>query len=201
MLYSGLKCILTVAVFILLDFVSLQTAAIAQKYIITDMGTLGGSQSFAYAINDSGQVAGYSWIKGNADGHSFLYSKGKMTHLYPLDSQDMLTEGPTSINNSGHIASGVIVDGIYSSAMYHIKASEIIIFGSLGGVTSYGFNGVATSSNNLGEAVGYCYLDNMNRHAFLYENGVMSDIGSFGGYSCALAINDSGMIVGFASDT
>ena len=169
-------------------------------YLVTDLGTLGGTQSFAYAINDNGQVVGLSRLAGDADIHAFLYSKGKMTDLYPLNSQDVVTVGPTSINNAGQIASGVIFDGIYYPAIYNSKTGEISTLGSLGGVTSYGFNGVATSINNIGQAAGYSYLDRNNRHAFLYNNGVISDIGSFGGYSFALAINDWGMIVGGSSD-
>ena len=190
------KILLTLSIILLL-WVTLSQPAAAQKYAITDIGTLGGSQSFTYAINDVGQVVGYSWMAGDASGHPFLYRKGKMTDLYPL----MGATTPQSINNLGQIASGVVVSGIYSPAVFDSRTNTITILGSLGGFTSYGFNGVANSINNIGQAVGYSYIDNINRHAFLYENGAMSDIGSFGGYSSALAINDSGMIVGFASDT
>ena len=174
----------------------------APKYFITDLGTLGGTQSFAYGINDSGQVVGYSWLTGDAGGDSFLYSNGKMISLFPLNShsQGILTVGPTGINNRGQIASGIVNNGIYYPAIFDIKTREITTLGSLGGVTSYGFNGVATSINNLGQAVGYSYIDNVNRHAFLYSDGMMTDIGSFGGYSGANAINNEGIIVGFSSD-
>ena len=194
------KGILPIAAFIVINLISPQTSAKDQKYVITDLGTLGGTESFPYAINDSGQIVGYSWMAGDAGGHSFLYSNGEMTDLCPLNSQDVLTVGPKGINNAGQIASGVIVDDVYSPAIYDIRTGEITVLGSFGGFTSYGFNGVATSINSSGQTVGYSYLDNMNRHAFLYVNGVMSDIGSFGGYSQATAINDLGTIVGFASD-
>jgi probable HAF family extracellular repeat protein len=171
-----------------------------QKYFITAIGTLGGAQSFAYAINDSGEVVGESWITGDASSHSFLYSNGKTTDLYPLNSQGVKTVGPTSINNAGQIASGVIFNDVYTPAISNSRTGNLSLIGSLGGVTSYGFNGVATSINNIGKVVGYSHIDSINRHAFLYSNGVISDIGSFGGYSAALSINDAGVIVGFASD-
>ena len=174
-------------------------AAINHRYSVTDLGTLGGTESFAYGINDSGQVVGFSRIAGDASGHSFLYSNGRMTDLYPLNSQSILTVGPTGINNSGHIASGLVVGGVYSPAIFDSRTAQLTLLGSLGGVTSYGFSGVATSINKHRDAVGYSYIDDLNQHAFLYSNGMMTDIGSFGGSSAALSINDEGVIAGFAS--
>lgn len=176
-------------------------AATAQRYFITDLGTLGGTQSFAYALNDSGQVVGLSSISGDASNHAFLYSNGKMIDLYPLNSQNVQTVGPTHINNAGQIASGVVVGGVYVPAILDSTTGELTLTGTLGGVTSYGFNGVAMSINNQGNAVGYSYIDSTNRHAFLYSNNVITDLGSFGGYSAAGAINADGEIVGFASDS
>ena len=172
---------------------------ITHRYFVTDIGTLGGTQSFAYGINDPGQVVGFAWIAGDASGHSFLYSNGRMTDLYPLNSQEIVTVGPTGINNSGQIASGTIAGGVYSPAAFNSRTGDLTLLGSLGGITPYGFNGVATSINSVGDAVGYSYMDSINRHAFLYSTGVMTDIDFFGGYSAALAINDEGVIVGFES--
>jgi probable HAF family extracellular repeat protein len=173
------------------------------NYFITDLGTLGGSNSFAYAINDPGEVVGSSALEGDTQSHSFLYRAGVLTDLYPLNSQDILTVGPSGINNAGRIASGLVVDGVYVPAVLNSKSGELTLLGSLGGVTSFGFNGVATAINNAGDAVGYSYLDSITRHAFLYRNGVMTDIGSFGGssgYSVALGINSAETIVGFSSE-
>ncbi len=174
-------------------------AAINRGYFVTDLGTLGGTESFAYAINGLAQVVGASRITGDVSTHAFLYSEGRMIDLSPLNSQSIQTVGPTEINDFGQIGSGNIFGGIYSPAVFDSRTGNLASLGSLGGVTSYGFNGVATSINNLGDAVGYSYIDPITRHAFLYSNGAMTDIDSFGGYSGALAINDQGVIVGFAS--
>src|SRR5450631_3693211 len=53
------------------------------KYNVRDLGTLGGSNSTAYGINDFGQVVGQSNISGDATGHAFLYSGGHMLDLTP----------------------------------------------------------------------------------------------------------------------
>ena len=176
-------------------------AAITQRYFLTDLGTLGGTESFAYGINDKGQVVGSSRLAGDTSTHAFLYSNGKMTDLSPLNSGSIQTVGPTGINNSGQIASGVVVDGVYFPAIFdsNSKSGELTLLGSLGGVTSFGFSGVATSISNLGDAVGHSYIDTTNRHAFLYFNALMTDIGSLGGDSAALDVNDGGTIVGFSS--
>jgi probable HAF family extracellular repeat protein len=54
-------------------------------YVITDLGTLGGSSSAAYGINAGGQVVGYSTIAGDSNYHGFLFDQNHMTDLgtYP----------------------------------------------------------------------------------------------------------------------
>jgi len=174
-------------------------AAISHRYLLTDLGTLGGTESFAYAINDHGQIVGLARLAGDTSTHSFLYSNGTMTDLSPLNSGSIRTVGPSAINNTGQIASGLVVGGVYLPAISDSANGDLTLLGSLGGVTDFGFSGVATSINNSGDAVGYSYTDTINRHAFLYSNGLMTDIGSLGGYSAALGINDVGTVVGFSA--
>lgn len=168
------------------------------KYAIRDLGTLGGTESFAYAINARGDIVGLSRMPGDSQLHTFLYRKGTMIDLSPLDSQNILTS-PMRINNSGQIACGVIRGGVHLPAIYESRTGNVTVLGSFGGVTSFGFNGVATAINNYGHAVGYSYLDGLNRHAFLYTGGAILDIGSLeGGYSLATDINDDGDVVGMS---
>jgi probable HAF family extracellular repeat protein len=162
--------------------------------------TLGGSENFAYAINNAGEIVGASRLR-SGDTHAFVYSHGEVIDLSPFNSGIVQTVGPTSINNQRQIASGTMVAGVYVPALFEADTQEVTTLGSLGGVTSFGFSGAATAVNNFGEAVGYAYLDQINRHAFLYRNGSMIDLGSFGGYSVAMDINDTATVVGFASMT
>src|SRR5262249_38627315 len=42
--------------------------------VMRDLGTLGGTASLGIAVNDAGQVAGYSYITGDSAFHAFLYT-------------------------------------------------------------------------------------------------------------------------------
>src|SRR5262249_23271541 len=68
--------------------------------------------------------------------------------------------------------------------------------GTLGGSTS-----TAAGINNLGQVVGTSYIEgDSTQHAFLWQNGGMSDLGTLpeGTFSSATAINNAGQVVGTA---
>jgi len=175
-----------------------QTGSI--RYNIQEIPTLGGTQNFAYAINDRGDVVGSSWLAGDSSSGAFLYASGILKSLSPLNSGAFQTVGPTGINNLGQIASGVISNGLYTAALYDSRTNQIATLGSLGGFCCGGFSSVAVAVNGDGAAVGYSYLDSVNRHAFLYRGGSIADLGSLGGWSVAYDINENSEVVGAASD-
>ena len=166
------------------------------KYAIVEIPTLGGTENFGYAINDRGDVVGLSRNAGDTSDDAFLFSSRVVTSLRPLNGSP-----PQDINMRRQIATGAYEDGVYVPAMFDRRTGRMMTLGSLGGVSGGGFNGTALSLNDRGQVVGYSYVDSLNRHAFLYSDGIMTDLGSFGGYSAAVAINGRGEIAGFSSET
>ena len=73
-----------------------------------------------------------------------------------------------------------------------------IDLGTLGGIFS-----VAVAVNEQGQVVGTSQTAARESHAFLWENGVMTDLGTLGGGtdSFAQAINNSGQVAGSARDS
>src|SRR5438128_10677206 len=78
----------------------------AVTYTVSDLGTLGGSQSLAWDINDSGQIVGES-TTADGETHAFLYTGGTMTDLAALPFGDPGVRSRTSsaraINASGQL--------------------------------------------------------------------------------------------------
>ena len=72
---------------------------------MTDLGILGGNYSYAYGINNAGQVVGSSGAADSGFNHAFLYSNGQMMDLNDLIDPSLgitLTEA-TGINDHGQI--------------------------------------------------------------------------------------------------
>jgi len=204
-------------------------SAIAQRYTVIDLGDLGGTGSFprainangqvvgnsgghafiysngtiksldprltdntaAYAINNAGDVAGWSQDQ-SGDPHAFLYSGGTITWLTTSD----FDSAPTGVNASRQIVGWLGVPNANGGDGPHA------FLWSAGTMTvlTPDVNGIANAINASGQVVGNFYVPKA-RHAFLYGDGVLRDLGTLNGgagQSEATAINDHGDVVGWS---
>ena len=176
------------AVAILLSLVG--RSAWGQYYYVRDLGTLGGSGSWASGVNASGQVVGYADVSG--DNHAFLYSSSGAGTMADLGTLGGSWSSASGTNASGQVVGSSQTSGNLTHAfLYNGTMTDL---GTLGGN-----NSVACAINTDGQVVGYSDTSGTVTHAFLY-NGTMTDLGTLGGSaSYAYAINASGEVVGQAN--
>ena len=217
------------------------TISRAQSYTITDLGTLGGTQSIGEGINASGQVARVD-TTGVAIYHAVIWTGTTITDLNDIAGDSSSPSTGFGINDSGQVAGFSFVIGLGGahhavrwtgttatdlgtlggdlSDAYGINASGQVVgdarltgdaaihavrwtgktiadLGTLGGTNSYG-----SGINRSGAVVGYAYLANGDEHAFYAPGSTMLDLNTLiptnSGWTLteALAINDNGWITG-----
>src|SRR5664279_2514528 len=82
-----------------------------QHYTVTDLGTLGGTFSIAFGINDKGQIDGLSTTPGDQVTHGFFLENGVMTDMGTLggpNSQALF--GPSEAPQATGLAENGIPD-------------------------------------------------------------------------------------------
>src|ERR1700745_4207493 len=65
-----------------------EAVSAASLYTITDLGTLGGTNSYGQGINANGEVAGHSALSGDGGSHAFLYNGSMMLDLGRIGGAD-----------------------------------------------------------------------------------------------------------------
>ncbi|MGA7724291.1 MAG: immunoglobulin domain-containing protein [Opitutaceae bacterium] len=185
----------------------LARAALGQAlYTATDLGDLGGGNSYGMGINNAGTVVGYSTLVGTIDAqylsfpgsnvpqgytsliHAFSYSNGVMTDLGTAGG---MASSAQAINNAGTITGWLIT----AAGSYHPFSYSNGVMTDLGLQTSYNFQTQFDCINNVGGAAG----SDQNFHAFVYVNGVGTSLATLGGpRGYATGINDSGIVVGWS---
>ncbi len=130
-------------------------AAGGVSYTFQNLGNFAGT-----AVNDSGQVTGYSTDQPGygVNSDSYFYNGSTLVDLTLANGLGgPLGGGPLAINNLGDIAG------------------------------SYPLNPTPGNSGVM--------------HAYLFSNGTFTDLGSLGGYSTALHLNNGGQAVGASNLT
>jgi probable HAF family extracellular repeat protein len=143
---------------------------------MVDLGTLGGSYSYPYAVNSSGQVVGASAVAGDNAQHAFLWtSAGGMVDLGTLGGT---TSYAYAINSSGHVVGESTIPGdAFSRAFLWTPTDGMMDLGVLNGFdTSY-----AWRLNDSGQIVGGSYGNSPSyrEHATLWKSSGYTFTGFF----------------------
>jgi probable HAF family extracellular repeat protein len=177
----------------------------------TDLGTLEeGFPSYARAINDIGQVAGYAIVLGGGGplDHgtvAVLWNGAMITRLGSLAGNHNLAYG---LNNAGKVVGSselpVTIQGAHfgddHAAMWSDRSATDL--GALGGNDSH-----ALAINNVDQVVGWSITGDRFLHATLWNDQKVTDLNSFLDASTKSAgwvlleahgINDNGWIIGNA---
>ena len=178
----------------------LAQSAMAREFTITDLGTLGGNESYAVDINNSGQVIGNS-TTFTGDTHAFIWENGVMTDLGTLGG---------NYSEAGEINDAGQVVGISTTAdgKYHPFFWENGVMFELAGCDNTNPHTHAVHINNKGQVAGVRYIPGINFVSnshwipFIWENGVRTDLEEppFAGTIMQITdMNDSGMVTAWHS--
>jgi probable HAF family extracellular repeat protein len=161
---------------------------------LTDLGTLGGGFSSASDINNLGLAVGVSKDDPNAVcNRAVVWDTCHGNHVTVLPDLDPSApfgcSAPSAINDAGQIV------GTSNQLPVLWSNGHVISLGSLGN------GGFAVGINDRGDIVGQSTTASFQFHAFLWRQGVMTDIGTLGGdFITVGGINNRGQIAGYGTD-
>jgi probable HAF family extracellular repeat protein len=179
----------------------------------TDLGDIGGSTSFAYGINNTGQVVGWADREAysgyeNTIYHAFVYSNGTMHDIGTLATDQGYYLGGYSLaygaNSSGRVVGVANTIGWY----YHA-----FVWDATNGMTDLGTNpnhseqeGYAVAINESGSVIAGCskVTDTLESYPLLWLNSsttsvLVSTLTAFP-YAEFYSVNDNGQVVGLMWD-
>jgi len=143
------------------------------------MTAISDNYGWATSINDAGEVTGFVLLPGQADVRAFRYRHGVLTDAGPLPGF-----------SSGE---GFLIDGQSTIELSTVDHPEFSVT-------------LPMATNAARQTVGYAWRNgNSEERAFLYQNGVMTDLGTLADpayvgrhFSGAHAINSFGHVVGIS---
>jgi probable HAF family extracellular repeat protein len=166
-----------------------------------DLGTLsGGTESWATAINASGEVSGYCFTPTGTEAFQWTKATGMQGLSY---LQGGTFSGATAINRFGQIAGYSATNGY--TPVYAFIWSKTTGMQNLGKLPGYDSSS-ASAINDLGQVAGEsdCITCRLATHATLWSKakGSMLDLGVLPGAasSWAYGINNAGQVVGSSSN-
>ena len=169
---------------------------IAQPYYaVVDLGTLGGTNSHAYGLNNHGDIVGDAMLPDGRT-HALVFTNGVMMDLGTLGGTNSHAYG---LNDSGYVVgSADMTNGMHHGFLATNGMSGFMMtdLGTMGGT-----NSAAYCINDMGNISGEADLPAGMSHAFMWTNmatGMMDidagDTSSSAGYG----MNSGSQVVGFA---
>jgi probable HAF family extracellular repeat protein len=131
-------------------------------YTVTDLGTLGGTFSQAFSLNNHGSVVGFSTLNGDIALHAFFWRDGIMTDLGTLGGSDTLPySSATNVNDRDEVIGfsetstpDPLGENFCGDSLVCLpvvwRAGVMTPLGTLGGT-----NAVGVSINNRSEVIGF----------------------------------------------
>lgn len=170
------------------------------RWAIEDLGTLGGEESQAVAINGRGEVVGWSLTAAGAI-HAFAWGNGRMRDLPPVGMGVDVSEAVAVTDT------GVVVGNIHPNLNEPDQQAVVWQNGKLRKLATLGgSNSWVSAVNERGQIVGVSSVTGGETHAVLWQTGAVIDLGVrplaadtpdgavFGAVS---DINERGQVVGW----
>jgi len=192
-----------------------------QNGVLTDLGALSAqvNDSATNAINARGWITGFSQtveldpVTGSPAGHAVLWADDQIMDLGTLSTG--IQSSGNYINNGGAVVGISTIDTTFDpfatslgpfSSPTHVftwKNGVMQDLGTLGGPDSFSFSGCNNQRSDLVTGASYTNLTANaatgfpTLHAFLWQNGKMTDIPTLGGtFAFAQCANNQGQVVG-----
>jgi probable HAF family extracellular repeat protein len=215
--YRTIDCIILLVALVTGIGIRDAAAAISVAYSVTDLGSLGGTESRGYGINASGQVAGFANITGDRFQHAFLWTPTTPNGVSGT-MQDLGTLGGNASNGYGINSNGQVTGISFTTGDAAFRAflwTPTTPGGASGTMNDLGtfggtfVDGRAINDSDQVSGSGYPTGNNSFGHAFLWTpsspngpGGTMHDLGTLGGTgSNGYGINDNGQVTGQSSTT
>jgi probable HAF family extracellular repeat protein len=169
---------------------------------MTDLGSFGGSCTFASDLNNQGQVIGLSTLPGDTAQHPFLWDHGVLTDLGTLGGNNGFGD---ALNDAGDVVGWTSLRGDQALHAFLWKNGTMIDLGTVGGdACSFGFT-INSAEQVVGISVPGCDFSQA-RASFWEGGGPMVDLNELIPPNATLhltlseTINDRGEIVGNGVD-